>query len=59
MMNNKEQMNPMMCNPGTGICEIPGAVASGNDINTSAQQKKVRILYFTDPICSSCWGIEP
>ena len=21
--------------------------------------KPVHILYFTDPICSSCWGIEP
>lgn len=56
---NKEQINPMMCDPETGICEIPGMVASGNDINTPAKQNKVRILYFTDPICSSCWGIEP
>ncbi|WP_310588762.1 ClpXP adapter SpxH family protein [Larkinella rosea] len=22
-------------------------------------QKPVKIIYFTDPICSSCWGIEP
>ncbi|HRP55014.1 ClpXP adapter SpxH family protein [Agriterribacter sp.] len=56
---NKEQINPMMCDPETGICEIPGAVTSGNDINTAAKQDKVRVLYFTDPICSSCWGIEP
>jgi predicted DsbA family dithiol-disulfide isomerase len=58
-MNNIEQINPMMCDPETGICEIPRAVTSGNDINTAAEQNKVRILYFTDPICSSCWGIEP
>ena len=58
-MNNKEQINPMMCDPETGICEIPGAFTSGNEINTAAKQNKIRILYFTDPICSSCWGIEP
>ena len=52
-------MNPMMCDPETGICEIPTASASGNNVNTSAKQHKVRVLYFTDPICSSCWGIEP
>ncbi|HYK55560.1 MAG TPA: DsbA family protein, partial [Flavisolibacter sp.] len=22
-------------------------------------QKTVKLIYFTDPICSSCWGIEP
>ncbi len=58
-MNNIEQINPMMCDPETGICEIPATPASGNNVNTPAKQHKVRILYFTDPICSSCWGIEP
>jgi predicted DsbA family dithiol-disulfide isomerase len=58
-MNNIEQINPMMCDSETGICEIPGALTSRNDINAAAKQHKVRILYFTDPICSSCWGIEP
>ena len=58
-MKNIEQVNPLMCDPETGICEIPGAVTSGNDINTAAKQNKIHILYFTDPICSSCWGIEP
>ncbi len=50
---------PLLCNTETGICEIPTgpnsqpaeAVASGN--------KPLKIIYFTDPICSSCWGIEP
>lgn len=58
-MNNKEQINPMMCDPETGICEIPGAPAPAHEINISVQQHKVHIFYFTDPICSSCWGIEP
>ena len=58
-MNSKEQINPMMCDPETGICEIPVVLTSGNDINTAATHNKIRMLYFTDPICSSCWGIEP
>ena len=58
-MNNIEQINPMMCDSETGICEIPGTLTPGNAINTAAKQNKIRILYFTDPICSSCWGIEP
>lgn len=31
--------------------------ATGQAAN--AGDKPVRIIYFTDPICSSCWGIEP
>lgn len=58
-MSNKEQINPMMCDPETGICEIPVAQSSVTEINIAATKKPVRLLYFTDPICSSCWGIEP
>jgi predicted DsbA family dithiol-disulfide isomerase len=52
--------NPLLCDPVTGFCELPG---TGKDSlstgNTSAGTKKVKLIYFTDPICSSCWGIEP
>jgi predicted DsbA family dithiol-disulfide isomerase len=24
-----------------------------------SDKKPVKIIYYTDPICSSCWGIEP
>src|SRR5688572_31972150 len=58
-MNNKEQIHPLMCNPETGICEIPGVQSSFTEVDTSAKKKPVRLIYFTDPICSSCWGIEP
>ena len=27
--------------------------------NLSSPKKPIKIVYFTDPICSSCWGIEP
>ena len=60
---NKKEMttnnNPLLCNPETGICEIPGAANAADNQELSATNKPVKIIYFTDPICSSCWGIEP
>lgn len=56
----QQQNNPLLCNPETGICEIPVTTAiSANDNTVSATEKPVSAIYFTDPICSSCWGIEP
>ena len=46
----------MVCDSETGTCEVPGS--TGND-KLYTKSKPVQILYFTDPICSSCWGIEP
>lgn len=57
---NKEisKSNPLMCDPAEGICGIPDTQTSL--VNAKVQtEKPVRIVYFTDPICSSCWGIEP
>lgn len=50
--------NPLLCDPQTGICELPVSQA-GAGTETYTAEKPVKILYFTDPICSSCWGIEP
>jgi putative protein-disulfide isomerase len=58
MADNKEY-NPMMCDPVTGICEIPVTDTIDANLDISSNHKPVRLLYFTDPICSSCWGIEP
>ncbi|QMU28162.1 ClpXP adapter SpxH family protein [Adhaeribacter radiodurans] len=52
-----EKTNPLLCDPETGICEVPATALAGENI--PADKKPVQILYFTDPICSSCWGIEP
>ncbi|HNM25080.1 MAG TPA: ClpXP adapter SpxH family protein [Saprospiraceae bacterium] len=49
--------NPLLCDPFDGICTTPGAQAGSSPFISA--QKPVRIVYFTDPICSSCWGIEP
>ncbi|GAB4041688.1 DsbA family protein [Spirosoma gilvum] len=51
--------NPLLCDPQTGICEIPVSQIPENTIEPEITQKPVTIIYFTDPICSSCWGIEP
>ena len=55
MENNN---NPLLCDPTEGICGIPD---SANALNLPTQKavKAVKVIYFTDPICSSCWGIEP
>ena len=52
--------NPLLCNPEAGVCELP-EVAASETVHTSEamQATPVKIIYFTDPICSSCWGIEP
>src|SRR5690606_15973738 len=52
--------NPLLCDPEVGTCEIPLMPAAENAIVEAVKtQKPVRLVYFTDPICSSCWGIEP
>lgn len=52
--------NPLLCNPDSGICELPNTANPGNNkVTLSAEKKAIRIIYYTDPICSSCWGIEP
>ncbi len=39
---------------------MPGAASPADSTNqASTTEKQVKIVYFTDPICSSCWGIEP
>ena len=58
-ITNMDKNNPLLCDPDSGICEIPTAKNEFEKSAVKASDKSVRILYFTDPICSSCWGIEP
>ncbi|MCC7465580.1 MAG: DsbA family protein [Saprospiraceae bacterium] len=53
--------DPLLCNPDTGICEMPATttLADAGATLSKADDKPIRVVYFTDPICSSCWGIEP
>lgn len=58
-MTEQTPINPLLCDPETGACELPGTGTENAAKNTETSDKPVRIIYFTDPICSSCWGIEP
>lgn len=55
MTNNN---NPLLCDPKEGICGLPSA-NSAKETNIEVSTKPLKVIYFTDPICSSCWGIEP
>lgn len=58
--NMQENKNPLLCDVETGICEIPtNSTDSSVSTKISSRAKPVKIIYYTDPICSSCWGIEP
>lgn len=47
---NTPANNDMICDTATGTCTTaPGDMPP----------VKVKMIYFTDPICSACWGIEP
>lgn len=59
MRKDTSNVNPLLCDPETGICEIPAANPPAGTQHIAAKIKPVKILYYTDPICSSCWGIEP
>lgn len=55
-MNN----NPLICDPQVGVCEMSGINPDENTVlHSKVTESKVRLLYFTDPICSACWAIEP
>ncbi|CAD7806674.1 hypothetical protein CHRY9390_01544 [Chryseobacterium aquaeductus] len=57
-MNNNPLLN---CDYEKGVCEIletPNAETSSAQLETN-KTDRITIIYYTDPICSSCWGIEP
>lgn len=57
---NMDKNNPLLCNPESGVCEMPGVNSKSSDSSElKSASKPIKIVYFTDPICSSCWGIEP
>lgn len=56
----KNNNNSLLCDSETGICKLvtqkEKAVKNGTVLG---EKDRIKILYFTDPICSSCWGVEP
>lgn len=57
-MKNKSS-NPLLCDVETGVCELPPSATSIDISSIIADKQPIRIIYYTDPICSTCWGIEP
>src|SRR5690554_214838 len=60
-MNNETiKTNPLLCDIETGMCETTSeATDTATNNNVQSTKKSVKLIYFTDTICSSCWGIEP
>ncbi len=57
-----KRTDPLLCDTVTGACTVPGHGAEGHGDAHAAlphAEKPITLLYFTDPICSSCWGTEP
>lgn len=50
--------NPLACDLKTGVC---GVVDSTEEeiIDFSSPKSDITMYYFTDPICSHCWALEP
>ena len=56
----KNNNNPLLCDSETGICELPSNKKNAVKVEAvPADEDRIKIVYFTDPICSSCWGVEP
>lgn len=52
-----KQKNSWTCDVTTGECST-----SKHEVEVIKLQEmpsKIKILYYTDPICSACWGLEP
>lgn len=54
-----QNSNPLLCDVETGLCQLPGQTPAQPVQAQVSPEKLLRVVYFTDPICSSCWGIEP
>ncbi|QMW02631.1 ClpXP adapter SpxH family protein [Spirosoma foliorum] len=54
-----QQISPLLCDIESGLCELPESTIETPGQDLSQKDKSVKIIYFTDPICSTCWGIEP
>lgn len=58
MNTDTTKNNPLLCDPEEGICGVPGQDTTAGKKH-AVQERNLKLVYFTDPICSSCWGIEP
>lgn len=61
MKNETSKNNPLLCDIETGMCETSdgNTDTAATQSNLQSAKKSIKVIYYTDPICSSCWGIEP
>lgn len=52
-----ESKNPLLCDIATGVCGP--ADSNHTEIIDLTAHTKTKLIYYTDPICSACWAIEP
>lgn len=57
MSEQTSKNNPLLCDAETGVCGLPET--DNKTVSIDNKENKIKVIYFTDPICSSCWGIEP
>lgn len=49
----------MICDIKTGACGPDDSTSKDIEIIDLEEAQKVKLIYYTDPICSACWAIEP
>ena len=58
-MSDIININPLIYTHQTEVNENPETKTETSHAEISSPKRPVHILYYTDPICSACWGIEP
>jgi len=58
-IDESKVVNALLCDSVAGVCVLPGSGTTTPERVVVSNEKPVKVIYFTDPICSSCWGIEP
>ncbi len=53
------QLKKIFLKPETQTEEIPVPLINMGEKEQTEEKKLINILYFTDPICSTCWIIQP
>lgn len=54
-----DETNNMICDLETGICGPAEAQGGLQTFELPKTNPKIDVYYFTDPICSHCWALEP
>lgn len=52
-----EEMENVSCDLETGVCSVQED--GGAEEIWVSELPKVNVIYYTDPICSACWALEP